>query len=275
MKKVFILILLGLAACTSSEEKKANLLISEAESHISEQRYEQALTLLDSLNKSFPTAVKARRQAFDLIRQVRLLQSRRDSLFLAPMIDSLLIREAKALELFEVIKSEEIEGHSITRYKDYNPAESQPQSSFLDVYFNNEGLLEIVAGTSGAPAPESMSVTIKDKASDTFVTSDTIPYDGGTNYRYDIDGRKYERLTFTHANAEELAAFVFNMGGTSKLQVEINGAKEKKRTFDLPTPAIRAIQASYELHRIKTEIQKGKDQLNRHERRNSLYQKEK
>lgn len=269
---LFAILLLAFAACTSSEQKAARALISEAQTSITEQRYEQALSLLDSLNKTYPALVDERKQALELSREVRLLQSQRDSIFLAPLIDSLVVKEAKALELFEAVQDETIQDHKITRYKGYDPTKA-PKSSFLDVYFNNLGELELVAGTSGRPALESECVIIRDKASDTFVTSDTIPYDGGTNYRYEIDGRTYERITFTLDNAERLSAFVAGMGEDSKLQVELINAKGKKQTFALPAPAVKAIQASYELHRIKTELKNSRDQLTRHQKRSERYEK--
>ena len=270
---LFVILLSAFAACTSSEQKAARALISEAQTSVSEQRYEQALSLLDSLNKTYPALVDERKQALELSREVRLLQSQRDSVFLAPLIDSLLVREAKASELFEVVADETIQDHKITRYKGYNPAQEHPVSSFLDVYFNNLGELELVAGTSGRPALESESVIIRDKGTDTFVASDTIPYDGGTNYRYEIDGRTYERITFTLDNAERLSAFVAGMGDGSKLQVELVNAKGKKQTFVLSATAVKALKASYELHRIKTELKNSRDQLSRHQKRSERYEK--
>lgn len=269
---LFAILLLAFVACTSSEQKTARALISEAQASITEQHYEQALSLLDSLNKTYPSLVDERKQALDLSREVRLLQSQRDSMFLAPLIDSLVVKETKVLELFEVVRDETIQDHAITRYKGYNPTQ-EPKSSFLDVYFNNLGELELVAGTSGRPAPGSESVIIRNKASDTFVTSDTIPYDGGTNYRYEIDGRTYERITFTLDNAERLAAFVASMSEGSKLQVELVNAKGKKQTFILSAGAVKAIKASYELHRIKTELKNSRDQLTRHQKRSERYEK--
>lgn len=273
MKQALFAILISvLVACTSSEQKAARALISEAQTSISEQRYEQALSLLDSLNKTYPALVAERKQALDLSREVRLLQSRRDSIFLAPLVDSLLVREEKALELFEVVADETIQDHTIMRYKGYVPTQA-PKSAFLDVYFNNLGELELVAGTSGRPAFESESVVIRDKASDTFVASDIIPYDGGTNYRYEIDGRTYERITFTLDNAERLSAFVSGMGDGAKLQVELLNAKGKKQTFVLSAVAVKAITASYELHRIKTELKNSRDQITRHLKRSERYEK--
>lgn len=269
---LFAVFVLAFAACTSNEQKAARALIDEAQTSITEQRYEQALTLLDSLNKTYPTLVDERRQALDLSREARLLQSQRDSLFLAPIIDSLLVREAKLMELFEVVYDETIRDHSTMRYKGYTPSQS-PMAPFLDVYFNHQGALELVAGTSGRPAPGSESVVIRDKVSDVFVSSDTIPYDGGTNYRYDIDGRTYERITFTHDNAERLSAFVAGMGEEAKLRVELIGAKGRKQAFDLTPSAIKAIKTAYELQRIKTEIKNGQDQLLRHRKRSERYEK--
>ncbi len=268
----FLLLLLPLllVACTSSDKKAAQSLLDQAKVNVDEGRYDQALFLLDSLHKSYPKAIEERHAALIMIRDARLMKSRRDSSFIAPGLVMLIETEKEVAVLFKEVRSEEIEGHSIMRYKNYDPTD-RPRDTYLDVYFNNAGGLELVLAVSGAKALLSEGITITETSSDTFVVSDIVPYDGGNNYRYTVDGVNYERITFTGDNAERLAGFVSGGGQDAKYEVKVTGEKGQTKTFVLSRQAVEAIKATYDLHNIRHQISETRKELERHDKRVKLY----
>lgn len=263
---LFSLLFLAFCACVSDEEKAARQLLEEVRESISTERYDRALTLLDSLNKTYPSLVNERKDALSLKQEVRQLQSKRDSLFLIPLVDSLLIMEKRIDLAFEEVRDEVVKDYAIRRYKGYDPTDA-PRTPYLDVYFNNNGGLEIVASFC-AQRPVGIHTTlIRSLKSDTYVISDSIPHTSGLYHRYETDGLTYERLTYTEDNADRLAAFVAGMGADAQLQVELLGDSPKAVTFRLTPQAIKAIQSSYERHRIQSDLLDAQTQLERHHKR--------
>lgn len=69
---------MALAACGSSDNEKANQLLNEATKQMESKQYAEALQTIDSLRKTFPNDVEARKQALTLYQQVSLNQAQED-----------------------------------------------------------------------------------------------------------------------------------------------------------------------------------------------------
>lgn len=277
MGKKEILLLLSLTlflltACESTETKGAKKLLQEAEVGYQQERYEDALQMIDSLHKTFPGAVKQRQAALELSRAARLAQGVRDLAYIQPRLEAALHAADSMYQAFELVEAPSMPDENIIRYKGYNPA-SQPDAPFLDIYIDYHGRLDLVAGISAGGKLGSHCIGISESLGGTHIQSDTIPYDGGMNYRYETLGRHYERLTFSEERAAELASFVASSPAESSLRVEFGLESGKKGpSFVLSKNARKAISETYAYYAMMKSIEEMQLQLNRHEKRKERYE---
>lgn len=75
---IFIAITLALAACGSSEKDKVDQLLNEATQQMESKEYAKAFQTIDSLRKTYPHDVDARKRALSLYQQVSLKQAQED-----------------------------------------------------------------------------------------------------------------------------------------------------------------------------------------------------
>lgn len=83
MIRIKTIILVGaamaIAACSGySDEEKANKLLDEATQQMEKGEYAQALVTIDSLRKTFPNNVEARKKALTIYQQSSLKQAQAD-----------------------------------------------------------------------------------------------------------------------------------------------------------------------------------------------------
>ena len=105
MKKILIFIAAGLlmAGCGNSEKKQAEALLQEARTQFLEGQIDAARATLDSLRKTFPTVIEARKGALRLHQEIEL-KAAQDEM---ARTDSLLQIANKELETMQ----KEVEDH--------------------------------------------------------------------------------------------------------------------------------------------------------------------
>ena len=105
MKKILIFIVAGLlmAGCGNSEKKQAEALLQEARTQFLEGQIDAARATLDSLRKTFPTVIEARKGALRLHQEIEL-KAAQDEM---ARTDSLLQIANKELETMQ----KEVEEH--------------------------------------------------------------------------------------------------------------------------------------------------------------------
>ena len=105
MKKILIFIVAGLlmAGCGNSEKKQAEALLQEARTQFLEGQIDAARATLDSLRKTFPTVIEARKGALRLHQEIELKAAQNEM----ARTDSLLQIANKELETMQ----KEVEEH--------------------------------------------------------------------------------------------------------------------------------------------------------------------
>ena len=105
MKKILIFIAAGLlmAGCGNSEKKQAEALLQEARTQFLEGKIDAARATLDSLRKTFPTVIEARKGALRLHQEIELKAAQNEM----ARTDSLLQIANKELETMQ----KEVEEH--------------------------------------------------------------------------------------------------------------------------------------------------------------------
>lgn len=107
MKKIFIIIAgLMIIACGNNEKKQAEQLLQEAQAHFLEGNLEAARADIDSLRKTFPNIVEARKGALKLHQDIEL-KAAQDEM---ARTDSLLQIANKEFEAMQ----KEVEEHKAT-----------------------------------------------------------------------------------------------------------------------------------------------------------------
>lgn len=107
MKKIFIIIAgLLIVACGNNEKKQAEQLLQEAQAHFLEGNLEAARADIDSLRKTFPNIVEARKGALKLHQDIEL-KAAQDEM---ARTDSLLQIANKEFEAMQ----KEVEEHKAT-----------------------------------------------------------------------------------------------------------------------------------------------------------------
>lgn len=235
-----LILIFGLSGCVSREERAAKLLLAEAQSAYGAGEYDRSLTLLDSLHRTYPGAVEARKLALHLQQLSRSDAAREDSMRMEELAEEGIALLDSLRQHFVLVEYPEMPDENILRYKGYDPSAVAPQSDFLDAYLRADGQICLVAGTSASEKQEVTYLRLTETAGGTYVLSDTIPYDGALHYRFRTGGITHERLTFSREASDRLADFVRNTPQEAKIRASFG---PKGKVFTLDAQAREAISA--------------------------------
>lgn len=258
-------------SCVSEETKQARNLLEQAKALQAQNQYNEAIVLLDSLQDVCQSAVAERREALALTRQLRLHISTSDSAELAPRLSELIAELERRDADFQRVVTPDMPDETLMRYKGYDPSRSVGRP-FVDAYIQSNGQIELVGGYTASTTVDIVGMRIS-SSDGTFEVSDTIPYDGGRNYRFTDAGRTHHRLTFSLEAAQRLAHFVTTAPAPLRVTfVRANGANVG--AFDLPSDARKSIAETYTYFATYLEIKNIEERLAKHEaRREAFYQK--
>lgn len=213
-----------MCACGGKQENpQARELLDNANAAFEQQDYAQATTLLDSLQKTFPSELGIQRESMALrpkvIEQTVLLQLQQlDSLDAADT--STLTGLKPALKWVKTPGM--IEGYWIDA-KAYNP--NFMNTTGIEARVNEIGQFYIVSSVNPAGTLKHTSVTLKTGSES--VTTQTVPYDGESNYR--LGGG--EVITFSPEQSDTIgftAMQAVNANPSATGTLIFNGAKNTK-----------------------------------------------
>lgn len=213
-----------ICACGGKQENpQARELLDNANAAFEQQDYAQATTLLDSLQKTFPSELGIQRESMALrpkvIEQTALLQLQQlDSLDAADTSTLTALKPA----LKWVKTPGMIEGYWIDA-KAYNP--NFMNTTGIEARVNEIGQFYIVSSVNPAGTLKHTSVTLKTGSES--VTTQTVPYDGESNYR--LGGG--EVITFSPEQSDTIgftAMQAVNANPSATGTLIFNGAKNTK-----------------------------------------------
>lgn len=264
---MILLSALMLFSCENKEQKAAEQLFKEAQAMVQNEQFEEALLLLDSLQNSYPELVEIRRKAFELSKVLRIEQGRKDSLVIVPELRALELIADSLYQSFKLIEVPDMPDENILRFKGYDPSVNS-SSPFMDCYLTHNGELKLVAGISERYPINSIYVKVYDSKGQKFAVSDTIPYDGGLNYRYEYLSRYYERLTFSSEAASRVASFISELPDYEQIRMVFyreDGSAMPAHTLN--NRAKEAIKGTYEYYALLQKMQAMDQRLRQHEQR--------
>lgn len=213
-----------MCACGGKQENpQARELLDNANAAFEQQDYALATTLLDSLQKTFPSELGIQRESMALrpkvIEQTAILQLQQlDSLDAADTSTLTALKPA----LKWVKTPGMIEGYWIDA-KAYNP--NFMNTTGIEARVNEIGQFYIVSSVNPAGNLKHTSVTLKTGSES--VTTQTVPYDGESNYR--LGGG--EIITFSPEQSDTIgftAMQAMNANPSATGTLIFNGAKNTK-----------------------------------------------
>jgi hypothetical protein len=213
-----------MCACGGKQENpEARELLDNANAAFEQQDYALATTLLDSLQKTFPSELGIQRESMALrpkvIEQTTVLQLQQlDSLDAADTSTLTALKPA----LKWVKTPGMIEGYWIDA-KAYNP--NFMNTTGIEARVNEIGQFYIVSSVNPAGNLKHTSVTLKTGSES--VTTQTVPYDGESNYR--LGGG--EVITFSPEQSDTIgftAMQAVNANPSATGTLIFNGAKNTK-----------------------------------------------
>lgn len=213
-----------MCACGGKQENpQARELLDNANAAFEQQDFAQATTLLDSLQKTFPSELGIQRESMALrpkvIEQTALLQLQQlDSLDAADTSTLTALKPA----LKWVKTPGMIEGYWIDA-KAYNP--NFMNTTGIEARVNEIGQFYIVSSVNPAGTLKHTSVTLKTGSES--VSTQTVPYDGESNYR--LGGG--EVITFSPEQSDTIgftAMQAVNANPSATGTLIFNGAKNTK-----------------------------------------------
>lgn len=266
---------LWVSGCSSKAEQQARGMLDDATTLVAAEAWEEALELLDSLHRTFPEEAEVRRSAFELSKAIRDQMSLRDSTEVAPKLEQLETKAEVLYQEFELIEAPYgMTDENMLRYHGYDPSQN-PASPFLDCYLAYDGTLQMVAGLSAPSEVGSVGIRVATSAEGAYVMSDTIPHDGGRNYRYSYLSRYYERLTLSPEATMRIGAFVESVPDTEGLTISFLVEKgQLTHAFQLNSTARKAITMSYRYALLLQELAEMDRVLQRHDKRKALREME-
>lgn len=246
MKRIIPISLLSLsllAACSDHGESQANALLTEANAAFAAGKLNNAKLLLDSIDSTFPEAVKVRREGRTLEYRIQLAEEERNF----HMTDSLMeviiprINEA-ASKMFDFEKSEYEElGHYI--YKGQQ-TDRNVLRSYIHAAVDEYGVTQLISTYCG---PKIGHHALRIVSSDgTSITTQTIGDSDGANYQYQIDGSHYESVTYAGERDNEALSFICLHRDDKKLRAVLTGGSREVNVA-ISDKEREALAASYEL----------------------------
>lgn len=240
------ILLLGISAVAlflscNSGNPKAKDLLEQANSAFQSGEYTQSVTLLDSLKKTYPTDVDVQKSAMYL----RTLADEQIILNQIQSNDSALVASEQALASlvsgFTFIKDADmVEGYTVSNSTKSNPLVNRTGlEARIDEYLN----LYLVSLLNGNKANHDRVEVINGVE---FASTETVPYNGSSNYRFNVDGINNEMVTFRGGKTDTLCMFVAN-NRNAKLKLNFLGGK--KVSVPLSAADAKAIASTYDYAR--------------------------
>lgn len=234
-----------LFSCSDNNSQKASELLNEAETCISSKDYAQAITLLDSLQRTYLTEVDIRRNAMHLrpkaIEGQTLLETAQNDSLIA-------VLEAEHNSLkdnFSLVNNPELlEGYYVITELNrpiFDRTTIQPRLSA-------QGEFYIVSSLNGNPIKHT---AISLSNGNENVTTTHAGYDGERNYR----SGKTEMITFMPAECDTLGQFASRFDN-SKLTLIFIGNRTYSTT--LSAKETHAMATTYRMSQILSQLKKAR-----------------
>ena len=249
-------LLVLLASCGNSEEKKANLKLDAARTAFAEGDYNEAKMQIDSIKILYPKAFEARKAGIALMQQVELKEQTESLVYLDSMMQ---VKQ----EQFDEIKSKFVleKNEEYQRVGNYfwptQTVEKNLHRSFLRFQVNEQGVMTMTSIYCGPSFIHHLAVKVI-APDGTFAET---PASKDSYETTDLD-EKIEKADFKMGDDGNVMGFLY-LNREHKIKVEYLGGK--KYSFQMTPTDMTALTNVYELSQILsaiTHIKKEQEEAN-------------
>lgn len=251
MKKFLCLFsLLGIVACTDNSKEKAQALLVEAQVSYEKGNYNDAKLLLDSIDNNYKNCIDARKSAQLLMYRINLAIEENTLAETEKLIEEIMPKINETTEKYFLFEKSEYDELGRFIFKG-TEVEKNVQRSYIHAAVDEYGVTQLISTFSGQSNINHTALRII--ASDgSSITTSSIPYNDGSNYRYKIDGTKYESVTYKGEKDNGALAFIASHSEDKGLKAVLIG-EHKEVNVAISKNEREALAASYELGRILAE----------------------
>ena len=232
------------------EGNEARTRLEEAKTMYENKQFILAKNAIDSIHILFPREIEVRKQALTLMRLVERGESERNIAY----CDSLLpirINESDDIKkafIFEKNETYDKLGKYIWKTM---TVERNVERSYIRCGVDEAGEMYIASVYFGR-SPINHTGLLFSTNDGTHAETPSIPYDGGVNYRFQDLGNTTEVVTYKGNNCKSIANFLMIVNERERIKVTYTGGKPF--SLYLADADKKAIQATYELSLLLTDI---------------------
>lgn len=241
----FIAVVAVVSVSCSGSNKDARNAYVKARTLYEAGRYDEAKVMIDSIKILGPKAFDEIRAGLQLSRMVELAINKE----ILKRVDSIMpiyrMEQDRLLGEFDFIRDEEYQTEGLLVYKN-NPNKLSQEKSCLRIQVTEKGEMQLLSVYCGAyPLQhESVKVSLPDG---TYAMTTAVPYDGASNYRYYIDGKNIETVTYSETKMRPVADFIVAAGDRA---VTVSYEGKRPFSFKLDNVTRKAITESYKLSTV-------------------------
>ena len=237
-----------ITSCGKGNEAQKRL--EEAKGMYENQQFILAKNAIDSIHILFPSEIEVRKQALTLMRLVERSESERNIAYCDSLIPIRLNESVELKKGFDFEK--DVTYDRIGKYIWKTMAiESNVERSYIRCGVDEEGVMYIASVYFGRSPINHTGLTFSTNDG-THAETPAIPYDGGTNYRFQDLGNTTEVVTYRGNNCKTIASLVMVVNEKERIKATYTGGKAF--SLFLSDADKKAIQATYELATVLTEI---------------------
>lgn len=243
--------IVAVTACGSQKtenEEKAELLLAGIETLYSDKEYSQAITMIDSLMKSYPGLIDIQRKAMHMQTLITEKQTLNDSIENERIFAEKAALTDSLLQNFKFIKTEDqVEGYYVSKRVG---TDELIKSTGIETRIDEKGNIYMVTSLYGFPI---MHTQLSASAGDiNAATTNIVPTTNPRNYRFKDDGTSVEMVTFNSLECDSLCSFIAK-NAKDKIKLSFVG-KSKTHSIMLPSKVKDAIAETYTLYLLKSQI---------------------
>ena len=245
------------------EGNEAGKRLDEAKVMFENRQYILAKNMIDSIHILFPHEIEVRKQALTLMRLVERGESERNITY----CDSLLpirISESDVMKkdfVFEKNEAYDKLGKYVWKTM---TVERNVERSYIRCGVDEEGVMYITSVYFGRSPINHTGLSFSAN-NGTHAETPAIPYDGGVNYRFQDLGNTTEVVTYKGNNCKTIANFVMIVNDKERIKATYTGGKPF--SLYLSEADKKAIQATYELALVLTDIDSMQTERERSEKK--------
>ena len=237
-----------ITGCEEGNEARKRL--EEATVLYESQQFILAKNVIDSIHILFPREIEVRKQALTLMRRVERGESERNIAYCDSLLPIRLSESDDMKKNFVFEKDETYDKLGKYIWKTMT-VERNVERSYIRCGVDEEGVMYISSVYFGRSPINHTGLTFTTNDG-THAETPAIPYDGGVNYRFQDLGNTTEVVTYKGNNCKTIANFVMIVNDKERIKATYTGGKPF--SLYLSDADKKAIQATYELALVLTDI---------------------